>query len=162
MMMISMHTRYNTSISPLLHVVRLQLHPLDAIGSLAFIASYDYYIGMKLTVNGISCEMFFYDTHVNRQHRKHASYYISKKYIDFAEMLFQLLFSLFPLSLYLLSLPFSINENIEHEINYNIIQYLAYVSGSVSVLAGQRVCILFFFGTTFPPLFHRYDFHSSF
>lgn len=34
MMMVSMHTmRYNTSISPLLHVVRSQLHPLDAIVS---------------------------------------------------------------------------------------------------------------------------------
>lgn len=73
---------------------------------------------------------YLYDTHVNRQHRKHASYYISKKHIGFAET--------FSSNYYSFSL-FFMNENIEHEINN-----IAYVSGLL-----VNVCMLFFFGKTF-------------
>lgn len=60
--------------------------------SFAFIASYDYYIGIKLTVDGISCEIFIRHTCQSKTSKTCVLLYFQKAYRFRGNVLVQLLF----------------------------------------------------------------------
>lgn len=101
MMMVSMHTRYNTSISPLLHVVRMQLHPLSML-SFRLLLRIIITFGIKLTVTEFYSNCLLSKHTLTRAHSiawskiRTRLIKLHKKCLKFAELLIQLWISFLP------------------------------------------------------------------